>query len=376
MSITNIEIQQLIENKSIFINDTVQWQKNNHPARTVEYEKCIRDLNFVVDAYIADLTNETINNISYIGSKFWVGKERQINQHEVELEIHSFLIEQILKTIPDKDNSDVAKRLIFLKDIFFTIIKTGPVAGIENLYLKRRQIRAAWDQKRIPSKELIHNLLKSAQNVSPSKQNLFPFKVHVFGPDNVRDQDIISQICCLWAKGAVNNWDVDRDTNNIDNLKRAPWILVFESRLCDPNTFVLEYSKWVEEEHWWTRFTQCDKDRFRENCNTKLTSIEVGMFVQTLAGLCLENDLAISYIRSFPDWTWSGQKKEYNKNKNKQGLDWSALPCITEHPLFVVQIGYKANIRDPMATNVNDRSRTFLEDKPSIDTIVEYHENN
>jgi hypothetical protein len=100
------------------------------------------------------------------------------------------------------------------------------------------------------------------------------------------------------------------------------------------------------------------------------------MFVQTLAGLCLENDLAISYIRSFPDWTWSGQKKEYNKNKNKQGLDWSALPCITEHPLLVVQIGYKANIRDPMSTNVNNSSKTFLEDKPSIDTIVEYHENN
>lgn len=374
MSINNLEIQKLIENKSIFINDTVQWQKNNHPARTVEYEKCIRDLNFVFDAYVADLTNETINNISYIGSKFWVGKKRQIIQHEVELEVHSFLIEQILKNIADKDNSDVAKRLTFLKDIFFTIIKTGPITGIENLYSKRRQIRAAWDQQRIPSKELIHDLLKSAQNVSPSKQNLFPFKIHAFGPDNIQDQDIISQICCLWDKGAVNNWDVDRDTDNTDNLKRAPWVLVFESRLCDPNTFVLEYSEWVNEKHWWTRFTQCDKDRFRNLCNTKLTSIEVGMFVQTLAGLCLENDLAISYIRSFPDWVWRDKEQYYKKDNNKQGLDWSALPCITEQPLFVVQIGYKHDSDDSLATNANDSSKRLLEDKPNIDTIVEYHE--
>lgn len=374
MSINNLEIQKLIENKSIFINATLQWQKDNYPARTVEYEKCARNLNFVFDAYVADLTSETINNISYIGSKFWVNKERQIYQYEVELEIHSFLVEQILKNIPNTDAGNFAKRLTFLKDIFFTIIKTGPITGIENLYSKRRQIRAAWDQQRIPSKELIHNLLKSAQNVSPSKQNLFPFKIHAFGPDNVQDQDIISQICCLWDKGAVNQWDVDRDTNNIDNLKRAPWVLVFESRLCDPNTFVLEHSELVNEKHWWIRFTQCDKDRFRNLCNTKLTSIEVGMFVQTLAGVCLEHDLAISYIRSFPDWVWKDKEQFYKKNKNKQGLDWDALPCITEQPLLVVQIGYKHNSHDILATNVNDRSKRALEDKPDINTIVEYHE--
>lgn len=374
MSVNNLEIQQLIKNKSIFIDATIQWQKDNHPARTVEYEKCIRDLNFVFDAYVADLTSETINNISYIGSKFWVNGERQIYQHEVELEIHSFLIEQILKDIPNTNNSNVAKRINFLKDIFFTIIKTGPVTGIENLYSKRRQIRAAWDTQRSPSKELIHNLLKSAQNVSPSKQNLFPFKIHAFGPDNVQDQDIISQICCLWDKGAVNNWDIDRDANHVNNHKRAPWVLVFESRLCDPNTFVLEYSKWVNEKHWWTRFTQCDKDRFRNLCNTKLTSIEVGMFVQTLAGQCLENDLAISYIRSFPDWVWKDKEYYYKKDINTHGLNWDSLPCITEQPLFVVQIGYKHSDKDPMATNVNDSSKIFLEDKPNIDTIVEYHE--
>ena len=48
--------------------------------------------------------------------------------------------------------------------------------SIENLFAKRRQIRAAWDQERIPSKELIHDLLNRTLNIAPSKQNLFPFK--------------------------------------------------------------------------------------------------------------------------------------------------------------------------------------------------------
>ena len=49
---------------------------------------------------------------------------------------------------------------------------------IEDLFSKRRQIRAAWDQKRIPSKETIKNLLERTMKIAPSKQNLFPFKKH------------------------------------------------------------------------------------------------------------------------------------------------------------------------------------------------------
>ena len=246
--------------------------------------------------------------------------------------------------------------------------------GIENLYSKRRQIRAAWDWEKVPSQELVYDLLSRALNISPSKQNLFPFKIHAFGPNDEKERDIVGQICCLWEKGAVNNWNDDRDNNRRELHKKSPWILVFELRKCNPNVFVKEYSEWVEEKYWWTRFTQCDNDRFRETTNVKLSCIEVGMYCKVLAGLCLENDLAISYIKSFPEWTWAGQRKEYNKDKNKQGLDWDSLPQITEAPLLVVQIGYKADMTDNLATNAKDPNRPLLEDKPSIDDIVQFNQ--
>ena len=244
---------------------------------------------------------------------------------------------------------------------------------IEELFFKRRQIRAAWDQTRLPSKETIKDLLERTINISASKQNLFPFKIHAFGPDDEKEKDIIAQICCLWNKGAVNNWNNDRDNNFRIDSKQPPWVFVFEPRLCAPNTFVKEYSNWVEEEHYWTRFTQCDKNRFRELTNIKLTCIEVGMYCKILAGLCLENDLAISYIKSFPEWVWKGQQNKYSKDKNNQGLDWDSLPQITEAPLLVIQIGYKSNIKDILATNAFDLNRPLLEDKPSIDTIVQFN---
>jgi len=111
------------------------------------------------------------------------------------------------------------------------------------------------------------------------------------------------------------------------------------------------------------------------------------MFTKILAGLCLENDLAISYIKSFPEWTWKGQRKKYAKNINKVGLSWDSLPQITEAPILVVQIGYKADIEDPLASTVEadgkiyapssktdkqDINAILLEDKPSIDEIVQF----
>lgn len=242
--------------------------------------------------------------------------------------------------------------------------------SVEDILSKRRQIRAAWCTEKVPSKDLIHRLLRRTLNLAPSKQNLYPFKIHIFGPDNKKERNIVSKICALFKTGSVNNWE---DTDDVavmkgETNKDAPWVLVFELRKCEPNTFVKEHSEMHND---WKRFTQID-ERFRGMSNITLASIEVGMFVKTLAVLCLEKDLQISYIKSFPSWVWDQKEQQYKKDINKVGLSWDALPQITEMPLLVVQIGYKANINDPLATNALDKNRPFLEDKPDLDTIVKF----
>ena len=250
--------------------------------------------------------------------------------------------------------------------------------SIEELFSKRRQIRAAWDNEKFPTKELIHDLLTRTLKISASKQNLFPFKIHAFGPDNAKEREIVSQICCLYTDGSVNNWEESDEVakQKGETNKDAPWVLVFELRCCEPNVFVKEYGATYDGGNAQNRFTQIDQNRFREAANRTLAAIEVGMFTKCLAGLCLENNLGISYIKSFPEWTWAGQRGEYNKNINKVGLSWDSLPQITEVPFLVVQIGYKANMQDMLATNAFDINRRFLEDKPSIDAIVQYHPDN
>lgn len=259
--------------------------------------------------------------------------------------------------------------------------------GIESIFSKRRQIRAAWDQKKLPSKETIYDLLKRTLNIAPSKQNLFPFKIYAYGPDDLEKKKIVAQICSLYKTGSVNHMDSENkggiiktaagiiDVNDYvldedgNDMRMSPWVLVFTQRLCKPNNFVKEYSKLHND---YNRFTQVDEKRFRESANKALACVEIGMFTKILAGLCLENNLGISYIKSFPEWTWKGERSEYSKNKNKNGLDWDSLPEITECPIMVVQIGYVADVDDYFASNSIDPNWIHWENKPSIDTIVQF----
>jgi hypothetical protein len=263
--------------------------------------------------------------------------------------------------------------------------------SIEALYSKRRQIRAAWDPNRAPSKEMIYDLLKRTQKISPSKQNLYPFKIHAFGPNNEKEKRIVEKICCLYTEGSVNNFDRSsselKEAGQDNNL--PAWVLVFELRKCEPNTFIKEYSQMYKGDSPYvtpddvqgtaSRFGQISEKRFRESTNKALACVEVGMFTKILAGLCLENDLAISYIKSFPEWTWKGSRGEYSKNTNENGLDWDELPQIIEAPILVVQIGYKADMVDPLSSTVevdgvihSTKGGVLLEDKPHIDEIVHF----
>lgn len=243
---------------------------------------------------------------------------------------------------------------------------------IFNLFKKRRQIRWAWDQERIPSKELIDNLIETTFEVAPSKQNLFPFKIHILGPENEKDILTVGKICALFKQGSVNQWQMEEEPH--PNHK-APWVLIFELRKCEPNDFVIKHG--MKYEGGYKRFTQID-ERFRGPTNTKLACIEVGMFLKILAGQCLENDLQISYIKSFPEWNWQPQHEKYRKDTNKgSGIDWSVLPYIKEMPIIVAQIGFKADIDDILATNIDNPNLPLdergAEIKPLLEDIIEYH---
>jgi hypothetical protein len=123
-------IKKLIDSRSAVIEAVVEWQKNNHPTRTDDYVKCHRDLNLVFDAYVSDLNLKKISNInkisniSHIASRYWIKDVRQIQNLEVETNVHKFLINYIIDNV--LDDEETKDQLLSLNDIFLDILTSGP----------------------------------------------------------------------------------------------------------------------------------------------------------------------------------------------------------------------------------------------------------
>jgi nitroreductase len=246
--------------------------------------------------------------------------------------------------------------------------------SVEDLLKKRRQIREIWDPKKIPSKELINDLLSKAFDLAPSKQNLYPFKIHVIGPENYKEKVLLGSICALWKKASVNNWENDAAIGLNNAYKEAPWNLIFELRQAKHNKFTSAHSRHYEKEFVGrTRFMQIDSNRFRLIGNIGLACVEVGLYTQVLASLCLENGLDISYIKSFPEWAWEKKQNEWNKGGTGEvGNDWSVFPWITEMPILVVQIGYSVkDMKDTQSTEFK-LGTVREENKPDLKDLIEY----
>jgi len=247
--------------------------------------------------------------------------------------------------------------------------------SVEDLLKKRRQIRETWDPEKIPSKELINDLLSKAFDLAPSKQNLYPFKIHVIGPENYKEKVLLGSICALWKKASVNNWENDAAIGLNNTHKEAPWNLIFELRQAKHNNFTSFHSRHYEKEFknaGRTRFMQIDS-RFRLTANINLACVEVGLYTQVLASLCLEKGLDISYIKSFPEWVWQKKQAVWDKGPpGEVGNDWSVFPWITEMPILVVQIGYSVkDMKDTQSTEFK-LGTVREENKPDLKDLIEY----
>ena len=212
----------------------------------------------------------------------------------------------------------------------------------KDLISKRRQVRAAWDNEKIPSKEEVESLLKECLKLTPSKNNLQPFKIHVIGPENKKELDIITGICALHKTGSVAKYELEMDTNTDlgSHNKRPPYTLLFTVRLSKDNQFTAEH----ENRHKQTdidvgrtdkRFSQSDPNTFRRTANRNLASLEVGMFIMSLTALALEKGLSVSFIQSWPIWDWDEEQNRYFVEKNKYGKQWSELPWVKEAPCLL-----------------------------------------
>jgi len=226
---------------------------------------------------------------------------------------------------------------------------------IDTILGKRRHVRD-YDANHIPSKYLVDSLLKLAWHVTPSKNNIMPYQVNVFGPENKKEKKIIYKNCVSqedYINSFNNNnyFENDYDAPGLNpeyaNILKAPYVLLFTTRLeKNPNKNVLRNV--VKGRHY---------DALNIDTIPKindLVSLEVGMFVTALCGLCMENDLDISYTMAFRQ-----ERHFWNELVNKKNYE------IVEHrPVLTMTIG-KATLY---------RTLDYDDYKPNPERIIKYYD--
>jgi len=219
---------------------------------------------------------------------------------------------------------------------------------IFNILQKLRHIRQ-YDETYIIDKTLINDLLYKTWKVTPSKNNFMPYKIHVIGPDNNEFKKQIYKNCVSQEDymNSFNEKNIGNKLNdNYKNILNCSYLLVFTSRIeTDPNPMQKMH---VNQGIYLEPLSEKGISSYLDTI-----SLEVGLFANTLAMLCLENNLDISYTLCF-----------------RRDLSfWKKLPFIKNRPILLMTVGKgKISRRQEM----EKIGQSVLDYKPSYDKIIEF----
>ena len=180
----------LVSEKANIIEACISYMKVNYATRTNDYDKCRRDLTYIMEAFIHDLSNNTISNTIYIANRFWIRNKRQIGDYEVEVALYNYMIRYITEV--HSVTQEFAETINNLKCIIIDIIKNGAIEE-PNTWQKSASMRInTYNWKPIvPKKDIIDSIIEDLHNYSPSKQNGFRYKIDIYRNDNEKKRNKI-----------------------------------------------------------------------------------------------------------------------------------------------------------------------------------------
>lgn len=181
-------------NKNILAIRTSDWVKEKYPYRTVEFEKCFRDISYIIQALESCLKENNTQHIDFIARLFFKGTEIQLKSIDVELLAYEFLFEELKKILLNKEPMAL-EYCRFLIDRLKSKLQNGMFEDTFNpdntTYLNRetktkymfynwdsemniirnmQKCQRNWDYSKPIYEEFIDYLLWHAEN-APSKQH-------------------------------------------------------------------------------------------------------------------------------------------------------------------------------------------------------------
>jgi hypothetical protein len=216
---------------------------------------------------------------------------------------------------------------------------------IDNV-LKHYKYVKTYDRSKDVPQSVIDDLLQRTWKVTPSKNNFMPYKLHVLG---LQHQDLKDKV---YEKALKHQDDQDHLTGpdlkipRFHNIVSCHYLLIFTERAEDqPNEHQQNLIALGR------KYTQTDPNKLGEHYSNTL--LEIGMFCNTFAALCIESKLDISYTLCFP------KKLEKWQDHGFEFLD--------QEPVFIMTAGKAlAYLRDEYT------ALEKLDLRPNYDRIVNF----
>ena len=227
---------------------------------------------------------------------------------------------------------------------------------LEKVFNKRRQIRF-FDQEVVPEQSTIESILNRTYELVPSKQNMIPYKVHILGPEHTEIKDRLYFLASRQELPEAFEEQRLKKTYRGNTQLRAPYVLLFEKRCPTPNQYILDR---IEQGH---NYPECDLKK--HNDFKTGPAVEIGMFISILTGLCVEQDIDISYTQCLPD------VRKKNGEKINPFKDYN-INFIDNFVFIAISLGYR-NRNKEYKDYILSRDTNKGEIKPPVSDIIKWH---
>ena len=226
-----------------------------------------------------------------------------------------------------------------------------------NTGFKNYKYALEYDTKHKIDPEFIQDALKASWLETPSKNNFMPYRVHVLGPEFVKEKEEMYWLCLGNETKANGNIIPDRDQlkqyeermypgnfhANYWNILSAEYVLIFTQRVEDkPN----KYQQQLVDKGY--VYEQMATNGPKKEHAKKVAFIEIGMFSTNFAGVCLNNGIDVSHTLCFPS-----DKKDWPQEH---------FSFLDSHPMLIMTIGKGAIYRGAAGQAVDP--------KPDFDRII------
>lgn len=222
----------LIKNRDLLINSTVDWLKITNRSRTMEFDKCTRDIGYIYDAWLIDLENDSTAETHRVTSKYWIRGTSQLKTTHVELLAYDYintLINNIHPSTAIDNLVSITKHNILNPPVF--------APGTFNYSTANRITTYNWTDQ-IPERQLIDNIMQGIHNFVPSKQNVVRYNIRIIPAYTMPD---LRQTMYVGTEADPGN-----PTTRYNPQVLAPYVIAIAPSLPKDSNNYVKYESGVE----------------------------------------------------------------------------------------------------------------------------------